>query len=148
MQQNIDVPWITLGAFVLLSRFQKLAQCFKIIAIRSIVAVCFIKMSVYSYSKKVLFNQVCINQSQLFNRCIKKYPSNNLMCEIIYDNQSWDYRKKFGISVSVSVLKNTDIEFSVSVLLSTDTDTESMFSVLFSVFLHKPPGQRIGPFLV
>ena len=38
---------------------------------------------------------------------------------------------KFGISVSVSVLKNTDIEFSVSVLLSTDTDTESMFSVLF-----------------
>ena len=34
---------------------------------------------------------------------------------------------KFGISVSV--LKNTDIEFSVSVFLS--TDTESMFSILF-----------------
>ena len=62
--------------------------------------------------------------------------------------QSWDYRKKFGISVSVSVHKNTDIEFSVSVFLSTDTDTESMLSVLFSVFLHKPPRQRIRAVLV
>ena len=43
----------------------------------------------------------------------------------------------FGTSVSVSVLKNTVIEFPVSVFLSTDTDTEYMFSVLvFGIFTY------------
>ena len=44
---------------------------------------------------------------------------------------------KFGIGIGT---QNTDIEFSVSVFLS--TDTESMFSVPFSVFLHKASRQR------
>ena len=51
---------------------------------------------------------------------------------------------KFGISVSVSALKNTDIEFSVSVFLSADTDTDSMFSV----FLHKASRQRSSAVIV
>ena len=45
--------------------------------------------------------------------------------------QSWEYRMKFGISVSV--LKNTDIEFSVSVFLSTDTG-KYVFGTFFGIF--------------